>query len=245
MANRIFKNRQKMGSLPNTSYTFQSPLEILGFYTANYVVKIFNFLALLVIALFIVIIGFLIAKVLEFSVRWLVEKLKINDVLKNIGFGKWLEKTNVSLRVEEFLGILTFWVVWVLFWMPAFDILGWKQINEFLVRIINYLPNAIVSGVIVVVAFFLGDFLRKLSYVWFKGLELKGAKTASEFVFYVVLIFGVASALHQLNVAREIIGLIIGGIILALSISFGLAFGLGGQELAREIIDKVKGKLFE
>lgn len=226
-------------------YVFQTPLELLGFYTANYVAKIFNFLALFVVALVIVIIGFLVAKVFEFAIRWLVERLKINDLLRNIGFEKWLEKTNVALKTEEFLGTLTFWVVWALFWMPAFDILGWRQISDFLVKIVNYLPNAIVSGVIVIIAFFLGDFLRKVSYVWFKGLELRGAKTASEFIFYVVLIFGIASALYQLNIAREIIGLIIAGVVLAFAISFGLAFGLGGQEFAKEALHKIKERFFE
>jgi len=223
----------------------QSPFELVGFYAFTYVQKIFDFLALLVVALIIVIIGFVIAKAVEFVVRWLVERLRINEFLKSLGLEKVLEKTNVSLQAERFLGALSFWIVWVLFWMPAFDILGWSRINEFLTSIINYIPTAIVSGVIVVVAFFLGDFLRRLTYVWFKGMDLRGAKTASEFVFYVVLIFGVASALYQLNIAREIISLIIAGVILAFAIAFGLAFGLGGQDFAREMLAKVKDRIEE
>jgi len=242
MANR--RKNLNMFTQP-TYYTFQSPLETLGFYVVSYAQKIFDFLALLVIALVVVILGFLVAKVLEFVVRWLVQNLRINDLLKNAGFEKFLEKANVALKTEEFLGALTFWVVWALFWMPAFDILGWRQASEFIFKVINYLPNAIVAGVILVVSYFLGDFVRRVSYVWFKGMDLKGAKTASEFVFYVVLIFGIATALYQLNVAREIIGLIIGGVVLGCAIAFGLAFGLGGQDVARELVNKIREKVLE
>lgn len=221
----------------------QSPFELLGFYTFTYVQRIFDFLARFVVALVVIIIGFVVAKVLEYVVEWLIEKLRINDFLKSAGFDKVLEKTNVALQAERFLGVLTFWVAWVIFWMPAFDILGWSKINEFLTNIVNYLPTALVSGVILVVAYFVGDFLRRFSYVWFKGLDLKGARIASELVFYAVLVFGIATALYQLNIAREIISLIVAGVILAFSIAFGLAFGLGGQDVARELLSRVKEKL--
>lgn len=226
----------------NQPYLNQSSLDLLGFYTFTYVQRIFDFLARFAVALIIVIIGFTVAKAFEYLVQWIVRGLRINDLLKNLGLEKVLEKTNVSLQTERFLGALTFWVVWVLFWMPSFDILGWSKVNEFLTSIVNYLPTAIVSSVIVVVSYFLADFLRKVAYVWFKGLELKGAKTAAEFVFYAILIFGIASALYQLNVAREIISLIVAGIILGFSLAFGLAVGLGGQELAKEMLNKLKEK---
>lgn len=226
-------------------YYPQSPLEVMGLYTFNYLQKFFDFLMYFLVALVIVIIGFVIAKAVEFIVRLVIQRLKINELLTNLGFGKFLEKANVALKTEEFLGILVFWVVWVLFWMPAFDILGWRQINQFITQVVSYLPTALIAGVIVVIAYFLGDFLRRASYVWFKGIELKGAKQASEFVFYAVLIFGIANALYQLGISREIIGIIITGIVVALAIAFGLAFGLGGQELARELLSKAKEKILD
>lgn len=226
-------------------FSAQSPLETLGFYWLSYGQRLIDGILHLTIAVVVVIIGFAVAKAIEFVVRFVVERLKINEFLSSAGFGKFLEKANVALKTEEFLGALVFWVVWVLFWMSAFDTLGWFRINQFIEQIIAYLPTALIAGLIVVGSLFLGDFLRRVSYVWFKGLELKGARQASEVVFYAVVIFGIANALYQLGITREIIGLIIGGIVLALSIAFGLAFGLGGQEIAKELLTKVKEKLLE
>jgi hypothetical protein len=127
--------------------------------------------------------------------------------------------------------------------MPAFDILGLSNVNEFIYRAVNYLPVALVGGLIFVIALFLAEFLRKLSFVWFKGLELKGAKLASEIIFYAVAIFGLIAALNHLGVARDILNIVVGGVILAFALGVGLSLGLGGQDLAREFLNKIKEKL--
>jgi len=216
---------------------------LLQYYIINFVDRLFQFLAAFIVAVVLVILGYLIAKILEFLARWCVEKLKINEVLKSLGFEKWLEKANVELKAENFVGSLTFYVVWILFWMPAFDILGLRNVNDFIYRAINYIPTALVGGLIFVIALFLAEFLKRLSFVWFKGLDLNGAKLASEVVFYAVSVFGLVAALNHLGVARDILNIVVGGVILAFALGLGLALGLGGQDLAREALEKIKNKL--
>jgi len=231
-----------MPTYPYPVATF-NPAERLLYYGYNFVDKLFQFLAAIIVALVLVVIGYFIAKLLEWCVKWCVEKLKINEALKSLGLEKWLEKANVELKVENFLGALTFYVVWILFWMPAFDVLGLSNVNDFIYKAINYLPTALVGGLIFVIALFLAEFLRKLSFTWFRSLDLKGAKLASEIVFYAVAIFGLITALNHLGVARDILNIVVGGVILALALGAGLALGLGGQDIARELLAKIKNKI--
>jgi len=220
-----------------------NPAELLSYYSLKFIDKLLQFIAAFIVALVLVILGYFIAKLIEWLVKWGVEKLRINEALKTLGFERWLEKANIELKTENFLGALAFYVVWVLFWMPAFDILGLSNVNEFIYRAINYLPVALVGGLIFVISVFLAEFLRKLSFVWFKGLELKGAKLASEIVFYAVAIFGLIAALNHLGVARDILNIVVGGVILAFALGVGLSLGLGGQDLAREFLNKIKEKI--
>jgi len=231
--------------MPTYSYQVapNNPAELLYYYTFRFADKLFQFLAAFIVALVLVILGYFVAKLLEWLVKWCVEKLKINEALKSLGFERWLEKANIELKTENFLGALTFYVVWVLFWMPAFDILGLSNVNDFIYKAINYLPTALVGGLIFVIAIFLAEFLRKVSFVWFKGLELKGAKLASEIVFYAITIFGLVAALNHLGVARDILNIVVGGIILAFALGIGLSLGLGGQDFAREFLNKIKDKI--
>ncbi len=231
-----------MPTYPNMVGLF-NPVDRLTYYAANFVDKLLQFLAALIVALVLVIIGYFVAKILEFAVKWLIKNLKVNEALKSLGFDKWLEKANIELQTEIFLGTLTFWVVWILFWMPAFEVLGLNYINDFIFRIVNFLPIALVAGLIVVVSIFVGDFVKRLSFTWFRSLELKGAKAASEVVFYSIVVFGVIAALSHLGVARDVLNILVGGIILAFALGTGLALGLGGQDLARDFLSKLRDKL--
>jgi ABC-type multidrug transport system fused ATPase/permease subunit len=208
-----------------------NPAELLSYYSLKFIDKLLQFIAAFIVALVLVILGYFIAKLIEWLVKWGVEKLRINEALKTLGFERWLERANIELKTENFLGAL------------AFDILGLSNVNDFIYRAINYLPVALVGGLIFVISVFLAEFLRKLSFVWFKGLELKGAKLASEIVFYAVAIFGLIAALNHLGVARDILNIVVGGVILAFALGVGLSLGLGGQDLAREFLNKIKEKL--
>jgi small-conductance mechanosensitive channel len=224
-----------MGQYPN-------PNELLNYYLGSYLSGLANFLVNLIIAVIIVLVGFLVAYLVEYVVRWIIEKLRINEGLESLGFDKWAERANLKIELDKFLGRVMFWVTWVVFWMMACDVLGLSSFNQFVYGVLRFLPNAIVAGLIIVAAFFLADFLKKVFYGVIKGAGAKGAEAGSEIVYYTIVVFGIGTALYQLGVAREIISFLVGGVILALALAFGLAFGLGSQEAARELIEELKRK---
>jgi small-conductance mechanosensitive channel len=222
---------------------YQSPSELLNYYLGSYWSGLLNFLANLIIAVIIVLVGFLVAYLVEYVIRWIIEKLKINEGLENLGFNKWAERANLKIELDKFLGRVMFWVTWVVFWMMACDVLGLSSFNQFIYSILRFLPNAIVAGLIVVGAFFLADFLKRVFYGIIKGGGAKGAEVGSEIVYYTIVVFGIGAALYQLGIAREIINFLIGGVILAFALAFGLAFGLGSQDAAKDLIEDLKRRL--
>ena len=62
---------------------------------------------------------------------------------------------------------------------------------------------------------------------------------------WAVLIFSLLVALSQLNVAEEIIRIVITGIVAGGALAFGLAFGLGGKSHADELIGKMRKHIGE
>ncbi|MGC8981517.1 MAG: mechanosensitive ion channel family protein [Minisyncoccia bacterium] len=222
---------------------YTNPSDLLNYYFGNYWSGLLNFLSNFVIAVIIVLVGFLVSYLVEYIIRWLVEKLKINEGLESLGFNKWAERANLKIEVDKFLGRVMFWVTWVVFWMAACDVLGLSSFSQFIYSVLRFLPNAIVAGLIVVGAFFLADFLKKVFYGLIKGAGAKGAEAGSEIIYYVIVVFGIGAALYQLGVAREIINFLIGGVILAFALAFGLAFGLGCQDAARDLVEDIKRRL--
>ena len=68
-------------------------------------------------------------------------------------------------------------------------------------------------------------------------------EVAGEIASKAVWIFGIIAALQELQVAQEFLGIILQGIVVAISIAVGLAFGFGGQQAAGEYVDKMKNRL--
>lgn len=196
-------------------------------------------------ALIVLILGWFVAWILDYIVRWLVHSLKINDLLRKIGFGKYFERANIALQVEKALGFIVFWLVFGLFLMASFDVLGLSSVNFFIRQIINYLPTALAGAIILVISIFVGEFIKKLILVSLKGSGIKSIEAAASLAKWVIVIFGLLVAFTQWGVAPEIINTLIMGVVAFLALAGGLAFGLGGQETAREILEYIKRELKE
>ena len=57
------------------------------------------------------------------------------------------------------------------------------------------------------------------------------------------MVFAFLAALNQLGIASSMINTLFVGVVAFLAIAGGLAFGLGGQEAAKDMIEKVKDEL--
>ncbi|GIW66158.1 MAG: hypothetical protein KatS3mg095_0056 [Candidatus Parcubacteria bacterium] len=222
---------------PNT------PLSLIQFYTSDIIGRIISFLPNLILALIFILLGYLIGWILELFIRVIILRLNINKYLSDLGFNKFLEKSNIELKTEVFLGKLIFWIVFLLFLIASFDILGLSSFSQLLNEVVKFIPRALVAAFIFVFAILLGDFLRRTLYVFLRGIEVRGAEAGSDIVYYVILIFGIILALSQLGVVTDILNILVFGIALAFALALGLSFGLGGQDLAREFLNHLKRKL--
>lgn len=235
---------QVQGSPSLTSpYVVYSPVDQITEYWRNFQVGFTDFFVRLIAAAVIIFVGFIIAWVIEWVIRWLVDNLKINEFLKNAGLHGWLERANVELKAEKFLGSLAFWIIWVLFWLPAFDLLNLSAFNQFLTQLLGYLPTAVAGGLILVGGLFLGEFLRNVVETVLRGSRVRGAGAAGTIIYWAIVIFAFAAALSQLGVARDFVNILLSGIVAAVALALGLAFGLGGQEAARDLLAKVKREI--
>jgi hypothetical protein len=232
--------------MPQGSALNQQPFsvdQLAYFYINNFFIGILDFFPKLILFLIFIIFGYLVGWIVSFLISSFVNKLNLNKYLADIGLAKFLEKANIELRADRFLGKLFFFIVFLVFLLPAFDILGLSVFSQLLNEVLKFLPKAIVSGVIFVFALVVADFLRKTIYAFLKGLEIRGAHTGSNIFYYSVIVFGLILALNNLGIATEVFNILLMGIVLAIALAFGLSFGLGGQDIARQFLENFKEKL--
>jgi hypothetical protein len=198
----------------------------------------------LIAAILIFIVGWIIAAFLARLVAQLIKAIKVDQALEQAGLGAVVKRAGIELNTGAFLGGLVRWFVIVAFLVASFEVLGLNQVNVFLQNVVLlYLPQVIVSVLILLVAVVIADAMQKVVVGSAKAANIKSANFLGSVTKWAIWIFALLTTLVQLGIAVSFINTLFTGVIVALSIGFGLAFGLGGQDAARSAIDKMKSEI--
>ena len=205
---------------------------------------VFGILPQLIVAILIVLVGWVVGWLLERALRTLFRTVPVFDeALRNIGLEKVLERAGMRVDLGKFFGLIVKVFVMFAFLLAAFDVLGFAEINTFLTEtVLAYIPNVISAALVMILGLIVADFLGKIVSGSAKVIKVH-AGLATKITKWSIIIFSALIALSELGVAQEIIQATIGGIIAAISLALGLAFGLGGQQAASDFLDKVKGDI--
>lgn len=194
-------------------------------------------------ALIIFLIGWIVALVIKLAIEFILEKIRIKDWLAKANLDKYFESFAWEERLDKVLAEVVFWIVFIVFLMTAFDTLGLQVINSFISRVVNYIPTALVGGLILLAGFLFGELVRKVSIGVFRGLEKKSADLASSLVKWAIVVFAFLAALSQWGIASDIVNTLVMGLVFFVALAGGLAFGLGGQNLAKEILENFRKQI--
>lgn len=196
----------------------------------------------IVIALVVLIVGWIIANLLKKVVMSVFGTLKIDKALDAAGVDTLTERAGYKLNSGVFVGTLVKWFIIIVFFVAALDILNLNQATAFLSTVVlGYLPQVIVAVLILFGGFILASFMEKLVVAGVKATNVASPELLGKFARYAILIFTVLAALNQLAIAPELVQLLFAGLVFGCSLAFGLAFGLGGRDAAAEYLKKMSG----
>src|SRR5947209_7778323 len=118
-----------------------------------------NYLPQLIGAIVILVVGYIIAKVLQ---------AVVTRVLRSIGFENWMERGGIKQFFDQaqtqqtpssVLGTIVFWFVFIIAITMAADALGVKQLSGFLNQLIAFIPSIFVAVLILLLAGLLANFI--------------------------------------------------------------------------------------
>jgi hypothetical protein len=207
--------------------------------------KLINFLPSLLGALLVFLAGWIIAVTMGKLAEKAMKTTRVDRAVEKIGFGYKDTKAGVKWSISEFFGGLVKWFLVLTFLMAATDILKLSQVTEFLNKIILYIPNVVVSVVILAVVVMLGNFVYDVVKGSTKAAGVMSATLLAVISKWAIVVFGVFAALIQLGVASSLVSTIFIGLVAMLSLAGGLAFGLGGKDEARLMLEKLRVEITE
>lgn len=198
----------------------------------------------IVVAVLLVVLGWIVGAGLARVIAQLVGSLKIDEVLRGAGFDKVVERTGHRMQIGVFLGALVKWFIIAVFFVAALEVLNLTQVTTFLAQFVfTYLPQVIVAVLILLVAAVLADFVSNFVVSAAKAAEISSSYFVGSVARWAIWIIAILAALDQLSVASAFVQTLFTGIVISISLALGLAFGLGGQQAAARYIDRVSSEL--
>ena len=199
---------------------------------------IVEFLPRFMVMLIVVFIGLFIAWVFKYIVRAILSLTRLDRVSDQGGASHVLRIAHLP-SMTELLSRSIFWVTWFAFILVGLSVLGISGLQEQISRLFRFLPEVFVAIIILFLGILLANFLsRAVLLAAVNAGHANSARILSFGLRFVIWSLAITMTLEELGLARQTV-------ISAFSIVFGatmlglaIAFGLGGQDLARRLLEK-------
>ncbi len=197
----------------------------------------------IVLALITLVVGWLIALIVGNITATVVQAIGFDSLSRKIGLTRLLDSAGIEKSVSAILGQLVTWILVVVVFMAAAEVMGIQSVQSFLNSVLGYVPHVIgaVATLFIGLIFanFLADSVRHAAQA--SGLAHTGAVTAV--TRNAIIIFTIITVLAELGIAGDIMRALLYGFIAMLTIAGGLAFGLGGQGTAKRGLESLESEL--
>ncbi len=202
--------------------------------------QLLSFLPNLAGAAVMLVLGLLVAVVVERLVERLLHHVKLDSLLQKLKVDEYLHQANLRLNSGDFLGKVAYWLVLLSFVLTASDILGFDALSIFISDILFYIPNIVVAFLVMIATLIVAKFMRSLVTASVLGVKLSAGKFLGLVAWWTVFVFGALTALSQLGVATTIVNGVVVSLLIMLALAGGLAFGLGGKDEASRLLSKLR-----
>lgn len=205
--------------------------------------KLSAYVPSLVAAFIFILFGLFIARVVSSILEKFLRRIKLDDYTSSVGINELLIRFGFGKSFSRMVSFIVYWALLLVFFVTAADILSLTAISEILRRfVIEFLPKMTAAIFIgfggLMLARFLGDVVMNSAV----ANNLKGGRSLSRIVNFVIIVFTVIAAIEQLGIKMK---MIIGGLnilLASLGLAFAIAVGLGAKDIAHDIL---KGLLTE
>jgi hypothetical protein len=200
----------------------------------------------LIVMLIIAFAGWVIAYLLKWILRSILRLAKFDRLSENSGASQLLNRADLPPSTE-LLSRFVFWVAWLGFILIGVSVLGIGGLQEHIARFFLYLPRLFVAMFTIFFGLLAASFFSRAALLAAVNANLPSSRLLSVSIRTVITIFVVSMVFEELGLAEQTTRLAFGIAFGALMLGLAIAFGLGGQDLARQFLERrfVRGKKSE
>jgi hypothetical protein len=202
--------------------------------------KVLDFLPNILGFLVILVIGYVIAKLVQTIVAKALNAVHLDRRLHESEAGEYVEKVSPGASPANLIGAAVFWLIFLFALSAAIGALKIPAVTALMNRVLGYLPNVIAAVIIFVIAAAvagaIGGAVHKTMGDTPTGKIVRAAVPA--------LVMGIAvfMVLNQLKIAPAIVQITYIAPLGSVAVSAALAFGLGGRDVAARLLSQAYEK---
>jgi hypothetical protein len=195
------------------------------------------FLPRLLLAIVILVVGWLLAKAVRFALVKALRAINFGVVTEKAGIDHFLKHGGADVDTVRVLGALTYWLVILAALMVASNSLDLAYVTDLIGRIVLFVPKVMFALVILVFGAYFARFVGSALTKYLHDTHVGEAALIGRLALYAIMIFVTMIALDQMGLG-DIIRQAFLIIVAAIGLGLALAFGLGGQKRAADLIER-------
>ncbi|WP_041770346.1 mechanosensitive ion channel domain-containing protein [Metapseudomonas resinovorans] len=187
-------------------------------------------------ALVVVLLGFVVAKLLDTLLSKLLAKVGLDRLMAGTGLTKMLSRAGIQVPVSTLIGKIVYWFVLLIFLVSAAESLGLDRVSATLDVLALYLPKVLGAALVLLAGVLLAQLVSGLVRGAAEGVGLDYAHGLGRIAQGLVIIISISVAIGQLEVKTELLNNVIAIVLISIGLAAALALGLGSREIAGQIL---------
>jgi len=198
--------------------------------------KIANFIPNLFGALVVVLLGFVVAKLLDTLLSKLLAKLGLDRLMAGTGLTKILGRAGIQVPISTLIGKIVYWFILLIFLVSAAQSLGLERVSATLDIFTLYLPKVFGAILVLLAGVLVAQLLNGLVRGACESGGFDYASGLGRVAQGLVIIISISVAISQLEGKTDLLNHVIVIVLITVGLAVALAMGLGSREIAGQIL---------
>ncbi|MDH5427310.1 MAG: hypothetical protein OEY57_03955, partial [Nitrospirota bacterium] len=187
-------------------------------------------------AIMLLALGILLGKIVEAGISRILNMVGVDRLLSGTGLISLLQKTGSKRTISQIIGLLSFWLVFLLFLISATEALSLALLSETLTALVHYLPKIGMATLILVLGLLATNFVRDIISVACDSSGIQQGTIIAQTVYIAATLLVIVTAINELGIDTSLLNQIIVLVIAGLIAGSALSFGFGSRSAVRNLI---------
>ena len=187
-------------------------------------------------AIMLLALGILLGKIVEAGISRILNIVGVDRLLSGTGLISLLQKTGSKRTISQIIGLLSFWLVFLLFLISATEALSLALLSETLTALVHYLPKIGMATLILVLGLLATNFVRDIISVACDSSGIQQGTIIAQTVYIAATLLVIVTAINELGIDTSLLNQIIVLVIAGLIAGSALSFGFGSRSAVRNLI---------